>query len=159
SLGTVFQIGANLPVSLFATGIVAMSFQPLRERLQRSVNRLMFGERDEPYAVLGRLSERLEGVIASQSVLPIIVETVAEALKLPYAAVELKEGETFKIAAEYTRAAAPEHKLDAETESLSLAYQMETIGQLRLAQRAPGEPFSQADRKLLEAIARQAGIA
>ena len=95
SLGTLLQTGCSLPVSLFATGIVAMSFQPLRERLQRGVNRLMYGERDDPYAVLGRLAERLEVVVASQSVLPTIVETVAEALKLPYAAIALKEGEEF----------------------------------------------------------------
>ncbi len=159
SLGTVLQTGANLPVSLVATGIVATSFQPLRERLQRGVNRLMFGERDDPYAVLGRLSERLEGVVASQVVLPTIVETVAEALKLPYAAIALKEGEHFKIAAEYTRAAAPKPKPNAAMEILPVVYQLETMGQLILAPRAPGEPFSPTDRRLLETIARQAGIA
>ena len=157
ALGAGFQTGGSLPVSLFATGIVAMSFQPLRERLQRGVNRLMYGERDEPYAVLGRLSERLEVVVASQSVLPTIVETVAEALKLPYAAIALRDGQSFAIAAEYTRDTT--HAPPGAPEVLPLVYQMETIGQLLLAPRAQGEPFSQADRQLLETIARQAGIA
>jgi signal transduction histidine kinase len=159
SLGTVLQTGASIPVSLFATGIVATSFQPLRERLQRGVNRLMFGERDDPYAVLGRLSERLEVVVASHAVLPTIVETVAEALKLPYAAIALKEGEHFTIVAEYTRAGAPKPKPSAAMEILPLVYQLETMGRLILAPRAPGEPFSPTDRRLLETIARQAGIA
>ncbi len=165
SLGTLFQSGGNLVISLFATGIVATSFHPLRERLQRRVNRLMFGERDDPYAVLGRLSKRLEVVVASQSVLPTIVETVAEALKLPYAAIALKEGDSLKTAAEYTRAStpasgpAPERKAAGEMEILPLVYQMETMGQIILAPRAPGEQFSQTDRRLLETIARQAGIA
>ena len=44
-------------------------------------------------------------------------------------------------------------------EILPLVYQLETIGQLILAPRAPGEQFSQTDRRLLETIARQAGIA
>jgi signal transduction histidine kinase len=40
-----------------------------------------------------------------------------------------------------------------------LAYQGETIGQLILAPRAPGEPFSPADQRLLDDLARQAGVA
>ncbi len=87
ALGAVLQTESSLPVSLIATGVVAMSFQPLRERLQRGVNRLLYGERDEPYAVLGRLARRLEVVVATPAVLPTIVETVGEALKLPYVAI------------------------------------------------------------------------
>jgi signal transduction histidine kinase len=159
SAGALLRTSSSLPISLFATGVVAMSFQPIRERLQRGVNRLMFGERDEPYAVLGRLSQRLEVVVAAPVVLPTIVETVAEALKLPYAAIALKEGDSFKTAAEYSRPSLSERKPDGETEILPLVYQLETIGQLHLAPRSPGEQFSQTDRRLLETIARQAGIA
>lgn len=159
SLGTLLQTGGNLPVSLFGTGIIAISFQPLRERLQRSVNRLMYGERDDPYAVLGRLSEQLEVVAASQSVLPTIVETVAEALKLPYVAIALKEGEHFAIAAEYSRSPMAISQDKDGMKILPLIYQLETIGQLLLVPRASGEAFSQTDHRLLETIARQAGIA
>jgi two-component system, NarL family, sensor kinase len=159
SIGTLLQTGGSLLVSLLGTGIVAISFQPLRERLQRGVNRLMYGERDNPYAVLGRLSERLEIVAAAQSVLPTIVETVADALKLPYVAITLKEGELFTIAAAYTRPSSPERNPHTSTEILPLVYQSISIGQLILAPRVHGEPFSQIDRQLLETIARQAGIA
>jgi two-component system, NarL family, sensor kinase len=158
TLGTLLQTGGNLPVSLFGTGIIAISFQPLRERLQRGVNRLMYGERDDPYAVLGRLSEQLEVVTASQSVLPTIVETVAEALKLPYVAISLKNGDQFKIAAEFVRSSAYAGTRDG-IETLPLIYQLETIGQLIFAPRSSGESFSHADRGLLETIARQAGVA
>ena len=34
------------------TGLVAVLFEPLRRRLQRGVNRLLYGERDEPYVAL-----------------------------------------------------------------------------------------------------------
>jgi len=40
-LGALFQTGGNLLISLLATGVVAVLFQPLRNRLQRAVNRLM----------------------------------------------------------------------------------------------------------------------
>lgn len=159
TLGNLLQAGSSLPVSLVGTGIIAISFQPLRERLQRGINRLMYGERDDPYAVLGRLSKRLEVVVAAQSVLPTIVETVADALKLPYAAIALKDGEQISITAEYLRSPTIVLENTSNVEILPLIYQMEVIGQLILAPRSPGESFSDADRRLLETIARQAGVA
>src|SRR5215217_632938 len=59
ALGALFQTQGNLAVSLLATGLVAVLFQPLRSKLQRGVNRLMYGERDDPYAVISRLGRRL----------------------------------------------------------------------------------------------------
>ncbi len=54
-LGTLLRTGYNAALSFVATGIIAILFQPLRNLLQRGVNRLMYGERDDPYAVLARL--------------------------------------------------------------------------------------------------------
>jgi hypothetical protein len=76
-------------IALVATGLVAVLFQPLRERLQRGVNRLLYGERDHPYAVLVRLGRRLEATLAPDAVLTTIVQTIQEALKLPYTAIAL----------------------------------------------------------------------
>jgi signal transduction histidine kinase len=42
---------------------------------------------------------------------------------------------------------------------LPLTYQGEPVGELLLGSRAPGESFGSADRRLLEALARQAGVA
>src|SRR5215203_2581855 len=152
ALGALFQARGNLAVSLLATGLVAVLFQPLRSRLQRSVNRLMYGERDDPYAVISRLGRRLEATLAPEAVLPTVVETIAQALKLPYAAILLKEGEGFRTAATY---GSPR----GEPETLPLVYQREEIGRLVLSPRAPGERFSDADRSLLEDLARQAEVA
>ena len=151
-LGALFQARGNLAISLLATGLVAVVFQPLRSRLQRGVNRLMYGERDDPYAVLSRLGRRLEATLAPETVLPTIVETIAQALKLPYAAILLKEGESFRSAAAYGSPT-------GEPEALPLIYQREEIGRLVLSHRAPGEEFSAADRRLLEDLARQAEVA
>jgi signal transduction histidine kinase len=152
SLGTLFQAQGDLVISLFATGLIAVLFQPLRSRLQRGVNRLMYGERDDPYAVLSRLGRRLEATLAPEAVLPIIVETVAQALRLPYAAITLKQGDEFTIAAAYGI-------VREELVRLPLFYQHEQIGELLLAPRRRGETFSAADRGLLDDLARQAGVA
>jgi signal transduction histidine kinase len=152
ALGSLFQAQGNLAVSLSATGLVAVVFQPLRGRLQRGVNRLMYGERDEPYAVISRLGKRLEATLEPEAVLPTVVETIAQALKLPYAAILLKEGEGYRTAASY---GSPK----GEPETLPLVYQREEIGRLVLSPRVPSEIFSDADRGLLEDLARQAEVA
>jgi signal transduction histidine kinase len=152
ALGALFQTQGNLAVSLSATGLVAVLFQPFRSRLQRSVNRLMYGERDDPYAVISRLGRRLEATLAPDTVLPTVVETIAQALKLPYAAILLKDDEGFRTAAAY---GSPR----VEPETLPLVYQREEIGRLVLSPRSPGEGFSDTDRGLLEDLARQAEVA
>jgi signal transduction histidine kinase len=151
-LGILFQARGNLVISLLATGLIALLFQPLRGRLQRGVNRLMYGERDDPHAVTARLGRRLEATLAPERVLPTVVETIAQALKLPYAAILLKEGEGFRSAAAYGSPT-------AEPEALPLVYQREEIGRLIIAPRAPGEQFSTGDRRLLEDLARQTEVA
>jgi signal transduction histidine kinase len=151
-IGTVFEARGNLGISLLAAVLVAVMFQPLRSRLQRGVNRLMYGERDDPHAVTSRLGRRLEAAIEPGAVLPTVTETIAQALKLPYAAILLKENEGFRTAAAYGSPT-------GESDAWPLVYQREEIGRLVIAPRAPGEEFSAADRTLLEDLARQAEVA
>src|SRR5439155_15380408 len=151
-LGALLQAQGNPGIALLATGLIAVLFQPLRTRLQRMINRLMYGERDDPYAVLSRLGSRLEATLAPEAILPTLVETVGQALKLPYVAIALKQGEEFIPAASYGLS-------QDNLFILPLVYHTEPIGQLRLSPRAPGEAFTAADRRLLEDIAHQAGVA
>jgi signal transduction histidine kinase len=151
-LGVFLQARGNFVISLLATGLVAVLFQPLRERLQRGVNRLMYGERDEPYKVLSRLGHRLEGTLAPDTALKTIVETVAQALKLPLAAIALEQDGGFVTAAEHGTPA-------GDPTVLPLTYQTEPVGRLILAPRVPGEAFTLPDRRLLDDLARQAGAA
>jgi len=166
-LGTLIQVRGNVLLSLLATGLIAVLFQPLRLRLQRAVNRLMYGERDDPYAVLARLGSRLEATLVPEKVLPTIVETVAQALKLPYVAIALlPEQESFNGTGTAARTAgAQEVDIVASCGTpmpgpvrVPLVYQAETIGYLLLAARA-GDTFGKADSRLLTDLARQAGVA
>ena len=151
-LGALIGVSGNLVISLVATGLVAVLFQPLRAWVQRGVNRLLYGQRDEPYTVITQLSQRLEATLAPDAVLSTIVETVAQALKVPYVAILLKQEDTFRLAASAG-------ELVGEPLVLPLVYQKDTIGQMRLAPRTPGEAFTPADRHLLDELARQAGLA
>jgi signal transduction histidine kinase len=98
------------------------------------------------------LSQRLDATLAPDAVLPAITETVAQALKLPYAAIALQEPERLDIAASYGT------PVDGLLE-LPLVYQAEMIGSLLLGPRAPGESWAASDRELLDELARHAGAA
>jgi len=152
SIGVVLQVQGNLLVSILAAGLVAVLFQPLCERLQRAVNRLMYGNRDDPYAVLSRLGQRLDSTLAPNEVLPAVTRTVREALKLPYAGIQLKHRGGFE-----TAAAAGD--LVDDTLRLPLVYGGEPVGRLVLGLRAGEESFSSAERQLCEDLAHQIGVA
>ena len=150
ALGQFLQVSGNLIVSLIATGLTAVLFQPLRIRLQRGVNHLMYGERDEPYAVLSRLGQRLEATLSPDAMLPTVARTVAEALKLPYVAIEMGHDgpmETTAIG-----------KPVKDPVRLPLTYGGETVGQMVLGPRAGGT-FTPADTALLKDLAHQTAIA
>lgn len=165
-LGAIMQSNVNWLVSILATGLIAVLAQPLRDRLQHGVNRMMYGERDDPITVLSRLGQQLETTLAPDSVLPSLVETIAQTLKLPYVAIKLEKDTSFEIQQatvpipaiiSYPRIFSQHEKPGVV--SFPLVYQGENVGQLLVALRAPGEPFSPFDRHLLENIARQAGMA
>jgi signal transduction histidine kinase len=151
-IGTLIGSERSLFLSLLATGLVAVGFQPLRQRVQRGTNRFLFGDRDEPYAVLARLGHHIEDTLSSADLLPQIVRTTAEALRLPYAALFLERAEGPVLVASSGVAT-------ASVLRLPLMYQGQNVGALEVATRAPGEIFGQADRRLLEDLARQIGVA
>jgi signal transduction histidine kinase len=147
-IGQFVQIG-NLPLSLIATGLVAIVFQPMRLWLQRDVGRLLYGERDDPYRVLARLGRRLDESIEPDAVLPTIVRTVADALKLHDVAIAVGHGEVVSAVGE-----APRDPL-----RLPLTHRGEAVGELIVGLRPGERSFSDAERILLEDLARQAGAA
>lgn len=150
--GFLLQSGPNVFLSLVATGVVAVLFQPIRERVQRAANRLVYGERDDPYTVIVRLGQHLESTEPAGAVPDAIVGTVMRAMRLPYAALQLNQG------GQYVTAASGGVPGD-ELVSLPLLYQGEDVGRLQLATRTGEKVFAPADLRLLQVLARQAGVA
>jgi signal transduction histidine kinase len=156
-LGTLIQAQGNIVLALLATGLIAVLFQPLRQRLQQGVNHLLYGERDEPYRVLARLGQRLQATLAPDTVLPMIVETIAQALKVPFAAITWTPRDA---PTESTMLAAyGEHGEPSGQVRVPLIYQHETVGELLLAPRQRGEGLTPADQRFLRELAPQIGVA
>lgn len=144
----ILQSSGNVWAPLIATGLAAVLFQPLRERLQGVVNRMMYGDRDDPSAVLRRLGGHLEESGSPETQIEAMVETVAQALKLPYVAIAL--GASGELLASYGLPA-------QDILPFPIRHQGETIGQLKVAPRDPRESLTAQDYDLLATIARQAG--
>lgn len=77
--------GGWLPV--LATGVVAVAFQPLREAVQRGVNRLTYGAAEEPYTVVRSLGERLATASTPGGSLPGAIDALTATLRMRYLAV------------------------------------------------------------------------
>jgi len=125
-------------------------FQPVRERLQRAANRLMFGERDDPYTVLSKLGAQLQTTATPEAMLQSVVETIAATLKLPYVAIELT-GKQGRLRGTAVGTAV------AKTCEFPLRYQNETVGYLVVSPRSPGESFTEREWLLLADMAGQTG--
>jgi signal transduction histidine kinase len=152
-LGTLFHSELNLLISLAAAGLVAVIFEPLRRILQRGANRLFYGLRDEPYMVLASLSQTLKASLDPEAVLPTIVESVRQALKLSYAAIELDLGEGPVLAAV---SGAPG---TGQPLRLPLIYQGRPTGALLVESRGKGDALNPADLRLLENLSGQVSVA
>jgi signal transduction histidine kinase len=96
-----------------------------------------------------------------------VVETIAQALKLPYVAISLEHEGSYHIAAEYGNTTSLMETGKGKDGNkpipspgcldLPLIYQSEKVGHLILSPRAPGDNFTSSDIRFLEEVASQAG--
>ncbi|MGZ4609251.1 MAG: sensor histidine kinase [Actinomycetes bacterium] len=145
-----FGSSADGVVALAAAGVVAVAAAPLRARLQRSVDRLVYGDRGDPYAALTDLGRRITG--SPDDLLAEVVQAVAAALRSPYVAVHLGEDPT--PAAEAGHPSNPRR-----TVSVPLLLHGRPAGSLFVAQRTSREPFGRRDLALLDGLAPQVAVA
>lgn len=157
TLGALIQSRGSFLASLVAAGVVAILFQPLRERLQRGANRLLYGQRGEPDAVVAQLGKQLASTQTPDDMLHAIAQTIGRTLKLPY--VKLATLGERRWEAEYHEPSFNPRAYAADRHvTFPLSYQGEQLGVLQVASRT-GERLDRADHSLLQDLAGQAGIA
>ncbi|MCO5203810.1 MAG: sensor histidine kinase [Anaerolineae bacterium] len=146
-MATFLQPQASLTVALVAAVVLAVVAHPLRVRLQRVIDRFMYGDRDDPLRVLTVIGERLESAESPALLLPILTETIATSLKLPYVAIfSGKHDDIFAAATgEPQETPAP----------FALTHLNQHIGRMVVSPRAPGEQLTAHERRLLTQIAQQ----
>ena len=83
-------VGPDLRIA--AVVVAAVATAPLRDRLQLGVNRLLYGDRDDPEAAMARLADRLDAATHPTDVLPAVAQGVVRTLRVPWAEVETARG-------------------------------------------------------------------
>ena len=158
---------ANLGLSILATAVVAVAFQPVRERVQRLANRVVFGKRATPYEALSEFAGRMGGTYAAEDALPRMARVLAEGTGADRAVVWLKVGAELAAGACWPTEGEPPAPVGfagggapAITGASRVAlvyYQGEALGALSLAKR-PGENLTPVEGKLMSDLAAQAGL-
>lgn len=91
--------GPGLALSVLATGIVAVAFEPARGSLRRWSNRLMYGRRSTPYEVLSQITRRLKTAVNEEDLLVRMAAMLGAGTGAARAAVWLADGAGFATAA------------------------------------------------------------
>jgi signal transduction histidine kinase len=168
-IGTLVGSGGkpNLGLSILATGIVAVGFQPLRDRLRRVANRLVYGKRATPYEALSDFSRRAAETYAADDVLLQMALLLQQGTGAETATVWLRAGEQLRPAATYpenSHAAQPLQLSGQELPALNggdrlvgVQHQGELLGALSVTKRR-GESLTPIEEKLLDDLAHQAGL-
>lgn len=96
----------NIPLSIAATFLVAVSFDPAKQRVQRFVNRLVYGTRATPYEVLSEFAARVAESTPSDLLLARMARLLAEGTGANRADVWLRVGDELRSAASWSPATA-----------------------------------------------------
>ena len=170
-LGTLVGSGGkpNLLLSIVATAVVAVAFQPVRERLQKLANRLVYGRRATPYEVLSEFSQRVAESYAGEQVLDRMAQVLAEGTGAQEAAVWLRSGLSLRRAATWPVSANGHDRAPLELfgqllpdipgsdQAVAVRHQGQLLGALTVQKRT-GESLTPIEEKLLDDLAHQAGL-
>ena len=157
----------NLALSIVATAIVAVAFQPVRQSLQKVANRVVYGKRATPYEVLSKFSERVAEAYAADDVLPRMARVLAEGTGAARADVWLRTGPRLRQAGCWPEGAEEREpawvangslpELPKADRAVEVRHQGELLGALTVTKRA-GESVTPIEEKLLNDLAHQAGL-
>jgi signal transduction histidine kinase len=157
----------SLALSVVATAVVGVAFQPVRERVQRLASRLVYGHRATPYQALSEFAGRMSESYAYDEVLPRMARILAEGTGADRADVWQAAGSLLRAGASWPSQAdarepvpLPADGLPAiggATRVLLVRHDGETLGALSVSKRA-GEALTPTEDKLLSDLAAQAGL-
>ena len=154
----------NLALAIAATAVVALLFEPIRSRVQRWANRLVYGHRATPYSVLSELTARLSEAQSNEQALGRLAELIASGTGADEAVVWLRVGDRLRPEA-ITSSDSPQPvafagnglpELPGDAAEL-IHHGGELLGALSIS-KARGDPVTPADRQLLQDVAAGAGL-
>lgn len=152
-IGSFFEnsSGARGAGGLIGTGVVAVAISPVSTRIRRRVERWVYGDRSDPTAALRRLSDRLQDALDPTEVLDTVGSTIADALRVDAAWVEVSFGVTGRVPVQAAGST-------SDQRVVPLVYQGNPLGSL-VVQVPRSRPFTAADERLLTDLSQYAATA
>ncbi|HXA43441.1 MAG TPA: histidine kinase [Candidatus Solibacter sp.] len=154
-------------LSVVATAVVGVAFQPVFGRARRIANRLVYGKRATPYEVLADLSDRMVETYGNEDVLSRVARTIAEATGATRVDVHLRVAAELRSAAVWPAGDPPSPSIPVAGDELpsiagvdyavAVRHQGELLGALTVTKRS-GESLSPIEEKLVGHLAAQAGL-
>jgi len=143
--GSLLHDSSAIWLAWLAAGVVAVLFTPLRDVLQRGINRVTFGRWDEPYEVIAALGQRLEATADADRLLADVVAELRDGLGLRDVAICDGQGQLV----------AGRIGPDASLTEVTLTAYGHPAGTLRY--RPPAGPLRARDDRLLDDLASHLG--
>jgi signal transduction histidine kinase len=151
-------------LAAIAAALIAVAFQPIRQRAGRLANRIVYGRRATPYEVLSDFAERMAGAYTVEDVLPHTARMLAEGTGAIRSDVWLLVGSELRAVGSWPPTGVKRIPLIANGSievpgalAVPVRYQGEVLGALSM-QKPPGDPITSAERRLLDDVASQAGL-
>jgi len=166
NIGALIGGSQRLWLSLLSTAVIALAFQPLRQRAQRLANRLVYGRRATPYETLSQFSEHLSETYSHEDILDRMSRILAQGTGAERAEVWVRSGPRLVLASASPPSTEPVTPVAMQNGTLPpmprdtvvpVSHQGELLGALAVDKKR-GENLNNVEQKLISDLAGQAGL-
>jgi signal transduction histidine kinase len=150
---------SSLWLSIGATAAVAVLFEPVRQRVQGWVNRLVYGRRATPYEVLSEVTSQMADAEFEAGLLDRMADSLRAGTGADRAVVWTRDGATYRaMAIAPDDASGPGHRSLADLPGHVdiIRHDDDTLGALTV-EFPPGSSLNPTEQRLVEDLAGSAG--
>ena len=162
------MIGSNqrFLLSLVATAVITLAFQPLRQSAQRLANRFVYGKRATPYEAMSQFSEHLSETHSEEDILDRMARILGQGTGAERAEVWVRAGQRLVLASSSPPATEPLSPVIIQNGALPemqrdtvvpVSHGGELLGALAVDKKR-GDAMNSVEQKLVTDLAVQAGL-
>jgi signal transduction histidine kinase len=159
-------IAADRAIPFVVAAVLALAFLPVRNRLQRFANRLVYGKRASPYELLANFSRGVSELYGDEDLTVRMARVLSEGTEADRAEVWLRVGGELRLAASWPeRDTKPAGRrlesgepppMPEAAAAVPVRYQDELLGMLAVLKR---EDITPTETRLVNDLAHEAGLA
>ena len=164
-IGAIVGSRSSTVSSFAAAAVLAVAFQPVRDRARRFSDRIVYGKRATPYEVLAEFSDRMSETYATDDVLPRMAQILASGTGAQTAQVWLRVGNELRPAASTSDTISGPMTVVGDAlpsfpfavHAVEVRHHGELLGALSVVM-PPADPLNPAKDKLVRDLAAPAGL-